>query len=180
MLYGYARPTQEDLTCKKQITQLEAINCTSIILEDHSSAKKRIKLIELINSLSSEDKIVITKFFALADSTRHLLEIMEKVQKKNAFLQSLHENVDTSITKHYEFTGILNHLVEFQTDLISEKTKEGLFEAKKNGKAPGRPKKPDKNVKLAMSMYKSGKFSLAQIKEHTGISKTTLYRYLEK
>lgn len=94
-------------------------------------SQKRIKLIELINSLSSEDKIVITKFFALADSTRHLLEIMEKVQKKNAFLQSLHENVDTSITKHYEFTGILNHLVEFQTDLISEKPKKDYLKQKK-------------------------------------------------
>lgn len=44
---------------------------------------------------------------------------------------------------------------------------------------PGRPRKADDNVKRAIIMYQSQKFSLAQIKEETGISKTTLYRYLE-
>jgi DNA invertase Pin-like site-specific DNA recombinase len=43
----------------------------------------------------------------------------------------------------------------------------------------GRPKKPDENVKRAMVKYESKKFTLEDIKRETGISKSTLYRYLE-
>nr|WP_258048466.1 MULTISPECIES: helix-turn-helix domain-containing protein [unclassified Planococcus (in: firmicutes)] len=43
----------------------------------------------------------------------------------------------------------------------------------------GRPRKPDANVKKAIEMYKNKSHSLAEIKEQTGISKSTLYRYLE-
>ncbi|MDQ0166942.1 DNA invertase Pin-like site-specific DNA recombinase [Bacillus horti] len=55
----------------------------------------------------------------------------------------------------------------------------GLYAAKQKGVKPGRPRKPDENVKRAISMYQSQQYSLAQIKAETGISKTTLYRYLE-
>ena len=63
--------------------------------------------------------------------------------------------------------------------MISEKTKKGLSEAKQKGIATGRPRKPDENVQRAIIMYQSKKYSLAEIKNETGISKSTLYRYLE-
>ncbi|MBU3099627.1 helix-turn-helix domain-containing protein [Clostridium sp. DSM 17811] len=44
---------------------------------------------------------------------------------------------------------------------------------------PGRPRKPDDNVKRAIVMYQSKKYTLVKIKDETGISKSTLYRYLE-
>ena len=73
----------------------------------------------------------------------------------------------------------MKYLVEFQSDVISEKTKQGLYEAKQKGVTTGRPRKPDENVKRAILMYQSKKYSLAEIKAETGISKSTLYRYLE-
>ena len=42
-----------------------------------------------------------------------------------------------------------------------------------------RPRKPDENVQRAIEMYQSKNYTLTQIKEETGISKSTLYRYLE-
>lgn len=44
----------------------------------------------------------------------------------------------------------------------------------------GRPRKLDGNVMKAIQMYESKEYSLAEIREETGISKTTLYRYLDK
>ncbi|WP_252232229.1 helix-turn-helix domain-containing protein, partial [Clostridium sp. ZBS15] len=99
--------------------------------------------------------------------------------KKEAFLQSINEKIDTSNKNGYTFTEIIKHLVKFQSDVISEKTKKGLYEAKQKGVTPGRPKKPDENVKHAIVMYESKKYSLSEIKKETGISKSTLYRYLE-
>ncbi|MDK0291585.1 helix-turn-helix domain-containing protein [Salmonella enterica] len=54
----------------------------------------------------------------------------------------------------------------------------GMDQASKQGKSIGRPKKTDDNIKKAISMYHKG-FKLMEIKNETGISKSTLYRYLE-
>ncbi|HDR7761972.1 TPA: recombinase family protein [Bacillus cereus] len=179
MLIGYMRPYQDDLKCEEQIKNLEKVNCKKIISEEHSSAKKRTQLKSMVSNLNPGDKIIVTKLFALADSTRHLVELIELIDLKNAYFQSLDEGIDTSNSAGYRFGDIVKHLVNFQSDVISEKTKKGLYKAKQKGVTPGRPRKPDENVKHAIVMYQSGEYSLAQIKDETGISKSTLYRYLE-
>ena len=77
MLIGYMRPFQEDLNCEFQQKVLEKVNCDMIIIEDHSSAKKRIKLETMIDNLRQGDKIVVTKLFVFADSSRHLVELLD-------------------------------------------------------------------------------------------------------
>jgi len=179
MIIGYMRPYQEDLKCANQLFHLEKENCTTILSEEHSSPKKRIQLKDIINNLHKGDKIVVTKLFTLADSTRHLVELMEEIQSRGAYFLSIIELIDTSNTSGYNFTDIVKHLVKFQSDVISEKTKKGLYEAKQKGIITGRPRKSDENVNRAILMYESKKFSLTEIKDKTGISKSTLYRYLE-
>lgn len=179
MLIGYMRPSQDDLHCEIQRKRLSTLKCELIIAEEHSSPKQRIQLKRIINNLNKNDKIVITKLYTLADSTRHLVDLLEIINSKGAFIFSLKENIDTSHSTGYKFYDIVNYLVDFQSDVISEKTKNGLTAAKQKGITTGRPKKPDQNVQRAIAMYQSKKYSLAQIKEETGISKSTLYRYLE-
>ena len=179
MLIGYSRPYEDDLNCENQRKKLIEINCEKIVSEEHSSAKERTQLDNMINNLNKEDKVVVTKLFVLADSTRHLVELLEVLDAKEAYLQSLYEGIDTSNTSGYKFYDIVKHLVEFQSDVISERTKKGLSKAKQKGISTGRPRKPDENVKRAIIMYQSKKYSLDEIKNETGISKSTLYRYLE-
>lgn len=69
--------------------------------------------------------------------------------------------------------------MRFQTDVAKQSAKNGITNAREQGKAIGRPRKPDENIQKAVSMYHSGNFTLLDIKNETGISKSTLYRYLE-
>jgi len=179
MLIGYMRPSQEDPNCEMQHSYLTEINCQTIISEEHSSAKKRVQLHHMLDYLNQGDKIVITKLFTIADSTRHLVEVLDVIAAKGAHLHSISEGIDTSRTSGYSFNEVAKHLLEFQSDVISERTKQGIDRAKKKGATPGRPRKPDENVTRAIIMYQSKKYSLAEIKAETGISKSTLYRYLE-
>ena len=133
----------------------------------------------MIDNLKQGDKIVVTKLFVFSDSSRHLVELLDAVDAKGGYFQSLKEGIDTSHDSGNSFKNIVKHLVEFQSDVISEKTKKGLNEAKQKGVVTGRPRKPDENVQRAIEMYQSKNYTLAQIKEETGISKSTLYRYLE-
>ncbi|CAM4023073.1 recombinase family protein [Saccharibacillus endophyticus] len=130
--------------------------------EEHASAKKRTVLEKLLQDLRIGDILVVSKLFVLADSTRHLVEVLDDLEKKEAYLLSVHDRIDTRTAAGRTFRANAHSLLGLQKD----------------SKA-GRPRKMDDNVKKAIQMYESKQYSLAQIKEQTGISKTTLYRYLE-
>jgi|SRR5690625_353642 len=179
MLIGYMRPDQDDPACAYQLEMLQEKKCTKIIAEAHASAKRRVQLEDLIKNLNQGDKIIVVKLYTIADSTRHLVEVLEAMERKGAYLQTLREGIDTSGNAGYSFSYIVKHLATFQSDVISEKTKKGLSKAKQKGVTAGRPRKPDENVQRAIRMYESKQYSLSEIKSETGISKSTLYRYLE-
>jgi len=173
------RPVQEDSNCQLQKEKMEQQDCKKIFIEEHSSEKKRVQLKKMIECLNEGDKIVVARLYILADSTRHLVEILDLIQGKGAYFQSVNENIDTGNHDGYPFIDIVKLLVEFQSDVISERTKKGLHKAKKRGVNTGRPRKPDENVQRAIEMYESKEHNLSEIREKTGISKSTLYRYLE-
>lgn len=180
MLIGYARPYSSDPNSKKQHKLLKNANCDLIINESHFSSKERQNLRKLIKKLRSGDTVVVAKLFTFADSTRHLVELLHEIEEKGAYFHSLKEGINTRNDQNSSFKEIVIHIIEFESDLLSEKTKEGIHEAKQKGILPGRPRIPDENVKKAIAMYESKKYSLAEIKNETGISKSTLYRYLGK
>ncbi len=179
MQLGYVRPTHDDPDLSLQIERLSTIDGIQLVQETHDSAKRRVALEQMIQALQFGDEIYILKLYSLADSTHHLIELLDDVERKGASLISLSENIDTRKKDGYAFNHIVRHLVQFQSDVISEKTKSGLTEAHKKGNIAGRPRKPDANVQQAILMHESKKYSLAEIKDATGISKSTLYRNLE-
>ncbi|NMO97850.1 recombinase family protein [Paenibacillus lemnae] len=179
MIIGYMRPYQEDSQCEDQQEMLKKFPCDEIIQEPHCSPKRRSELYQLMDNLQQGDHLVVTKLFAWADTTRHLVDLLEQLEQKHAILISLQEGIRTDSAAAYSFQKIVGSLAEFQSDSIRETTLQGLMHAKEKGNLPGRPRKPDENVRRAIEMYQSKQYSLADIKETTGISKSTLYRYLE-
>lgn len=180
MLIGYMRPSHQDPACRNQLDKLMKYEDIKLIREEHASAKKRAQLEHMLHHLEEGDKIIVANLFILADSTRHLADILQIIEEKKALIYSVKEELHTGGSHRYSFFEIVKHLMDFQSDLISERTKTGLLEAKEKGIPTGRPKKPDENVQRAISMYESKTYSLAEIKNETGISKSTLYRYLDR
>lgn len=179
MQIGYARPIEGDINCDKQKVLFTDLNCDDTFIESHSSPKKREVLKSVLAQLSAGDRLIVKSLHVLADSTRHLVELLDALEQKGCTLYSHREQIDTAPDKLFAFQKIVQCLADFQSDSISAKTKAGLTVAKEKGMHAGRPRKPDANVKKAIQMYESKKYNLAEIKEQTGISKSTLYRYLE-
>ena len=178
MKYGYARPFAEDEVNKLQYQELDNIKGIHLFIEEHSNAKKRVELEKLLAKVQSGDELYFFNLYALADSTRHLLEILQILNKLEVNVKFLSNKITTSKTSTYSFLTILGELAKFQSEAISEKTKIGLIEANKKGNNAGRPKKSMSSVTEAIEMYHA-KRSLEEIKLKTGISKSTLYRNLE-
>ena len=177
MIYGYIRPLYNDENCEEQLNQLQ--NCETIFQERHGSPKKRLELEQMLMSLQQGDRIVVERMFALADTTRHLMELLKLCEKDGVTIQFIREGVESKGMLNFSLAEMLEHLLSFQSDIVKQSTILGLANAKEQGKSIGRPKKSDDNIQKAIAMYHSGNYTLLDIKNETGISKSTLYRYLE-
>ncbi|WP_313892458.1 recombinase family protein [Psychrobacillus sp.] len=178
MIYGYIRPLYDDDKCDNQLNIIP-FQCETIYRELHGSPKKRTQLEEMLMALQADDIIVVERLFALADTTRHLVELLKLCEKDGVTIHFLKEGIQSSEILAFSLQDMMMHILQFQSDIVKQSTTLGLVQAKEQGKSIGRPKKSDNNIKKAISMYHSGNFTLLDIKNETGISKSTLYRYLE-
>jgi len=75
---------------------------------------------------------------------------------------------------------IFGALAEFERNLIRERTHAGLQAARARGRKGGRPKSLDKEKQaLVVKLYGEKKHTIKQICQIMGISKPTLYKYIE-
>src|SRR2546425_5924984 len=90
------------------------------------------------------------------------------------------------INRHHNQWGrlifqIFGALAEFERNLIRERTQAGLTAARARGRKGGRPKSLDaKKTELAYQLYDEKKHTIKEICQMLGISKPSLYAYLEQ
>lgn len=179
MIYGYKRPLYKDEQCKNQL-ETNTIFLDKIFEESHGLSRKRLQLEELFMCLQQGDKIFVQSFFALADSNQHLMEILKYCEKNGVIIYFIKEEIYSDDLLSCTLQELFHHIVEFQTDIARHTRLIGMTRAKENGKTIGRPRKTDEDIKKAISLYRSGNSTLVDIKAKTGISKSTLYRYIDK
>ncbi|HBJ02656.1 MAG TPA: hypothetical protein DDY89_21480 [Lysinibacillus sp.] len=176
MIYGYKRPLAGDELGKQQLL---GIQLDQLFIETHPFAKKRHSLEELLMIIQPGDEIVVENLVVLADSLHQLLDVLNVLAKDLVKITFLEEQLSNSTDLQLNLTETVTLFSNLQTQLKSHATTFGLAEAKKAGKTIGRPKKSDENLRKAFDMYQSKTYSLLDIKNETGISKSTLYRYID-
>ena len=180
MKYGYIRPMELYDDIKNQKLKIKKYTEHTYI-EDHAESKRRHQLDQLIDKTVKEnDQIIVTDICILADSTKQLVDIINACSKKSVRLYFINPDITVSADTEYNFQQILNEISNFQSDVVRFRTQQGMNKAAKEGKKMGRPKRSDDNIKRAVEMYMTKKYTLEEIREQTNISRATLYRHLEK
>lgn len=142
---------------------------------------ERPQLDKMLEQLRNDDTVIITELTRLSRSTKDLFSLVEKIEDKGADIKSLKESwLDTTTPQGKLMFTIFAGISQFDRDLISQRTLEGLESARARGRKGGRPKKQNDKIELAFKMYDDKKYSIAEITEATGISKPTLYRYIRE
>ena len=180
MIFGYARVSTQEQNLDRQTDQLQQAGCERIFQEKVTGSKKeRPELDKLLDQLRSGDVIVVTELTRLSRSIKDLFSLMDTIHRKSAHLRSLKEPwLDTTTPQGKLLFAIFAGVSQFERDLISERTREGLSSARARGRKGGRPPKPRKGIELALKMHEDRNYSISEIVKATGIGKTTLYRYL--
>lgn len=181
MRIGYARvsTTKQDLARQERL--LKQRGCELIIKEKVSGiSKDRPELETLKKLVRPKDIIMIESWSRLGRSTKELIELVDYFKDKKVKIISLKENFDTSTPQGRFMMTMFQAFAEFERELIVERVNEGIQAAKAQGRHCGRPKKDERDIQHAMTLYKSKDYSISEIERQTGVSKSTLYRYLRE
>jgi len=181
IVFGYARVSTLDQNLDRQLDKLKDFGATEIFTEKISGTKKaRPQLDLMLGKVRAGDTIVIESLSRLGRSTKHLVELMELFSEQGINLVSLKENIDTSTATGKFIFSVFASISQFERDLIAERTKEGLASARARGRVGGRKKIQGEKLELALKMYRSNEYSISEIEKATGITKSTLYRNLNR
>ena len=94
---GYARVSTVGQSLDVQLEQLQNAGCGKIFQEKISGAKEiRPQLVALLDYVREGDTVTVCKLDRIARSTKHLLEIVEQLEKKGVAFKVLNINLDTS------------------------------------------------------------------------------------
>ena len=183
---GYGRVSTVDQKAHAQVEALERAGCERIYIDVLSGAlASRPELAKALEALRAGDRLVVTKLDRLGRSLANLIELASTLAEREIRLIVLDQSIDTSTSAGRMFFHMLGAIAEFERDLISERTREGLEAARRRGKVGGRrPSLSDSQRRLAKELYEavddSGrrKHTVDFIARETGVSRATIYRSL--
>ena len=179
---GYARVSTFEQLLDLQRDALNVAGCTKIFTDTASGGRSdRSGLQQALEYVREGDVLVVWRLDRLGRSLKYLIEIITTLNERGVGFKSLTEQIDTTTSGGKLIFHVFGALAEFERDVIRERTQAGLAAARARGRIGGRPKKLDGAGKVAMAqaLYDDQTHSIADICKTLGISRTTLYRYVQ-
>ncbi|NKR28883.1 recombinase family protein [Rhodococcus hoagii] len=185
MMVGYARCSTRGQDLRAQRTALKRLGVEPdrIYTDKGYTGRNRERpgLHQALAACREGDVLVVTKLDRLGRSMGDLRAIADELESKGTRLSiggSIHDPTDL-MGKF--FFGMLSLLAEFEADLISSRTREGMAEAKKAGRLKGKqPRLSPLRRKKLLEEYESGDYSPAELCEFSGLSRSAMYATLQR
>ena len=177
---GYARVSTRDQNLEMQLDALMKYGCNQIFKEKISGRlAERPVFRQMLTQAEKGDMIVVWKIDRLGRSARNICEVLEAMKNKGVVIVSLTEGINTETPMGAVFCQIAGVFADLEISNRSERTKEGLKVARKNGKKLGRPKgysTPESTmIKIKEDLDKG--FAKREIAEKYDLSESTIFRY---
>lgn len=179
---GYARVSTHEQTIDMQVIALECAGCEHIYIDHGVSgiAIERDGLDRLLKDIRPRDTLVVWKLDRLGRSLSNLIFTLRGLHESSIAFISLRDVIDTTTASGRLSFHIMAALAEFERDLISERTKEGMKAAAKRGAKIGRPRKlRTSDIQKVKHARKNGR-KVSILAEKHGVHPRTIYRALRK
>lgn len=143
--------------------------------------RARPGLDQALAAVREGDTLVVPKLDRLAQSVPDAHAIADQLEKKGVKLTLGASAYDPSDPMGTMFFNILTTFVEFESDLIRMRTREGMAIARAKGKLRGKqPKLSEKQQKELGSMHGTGDYLISDLAEVFAVSRPTVCRTLER
>lgn len=193
MIYGYCRcstnETKQDIN--RQVRELKELGATDkTIYKEYikGTANVKVELNKLLAVIKEGDTIVATEVSRITRSTKQLCEIIELAKNKKiklifgTFIVDCTKELDPMTEGMLKMMGVF---AELERNMISERVKSGMANAKAKGKQVGRPQlelntitSNDKFMN-AYKLYKNKHIKKVDIQRLTGMSRVTIDKYIK-
>ena len=185
MKIGYARVSTGLQNLDLQEDSLEKFGCEKVFTDHMGGAKSnRPGLETAIEFVRSGDTLVVWRLDRLGRNMEDLITIVNRLNNRGVSFHSLQENI--TMDKSSSTGQLMFHLfailtfAEFERNLILERSAAGRAAARARGRFGGRPEKLSKSdLELMKTLIDNGT-PIKTIAERWNVSRTTIYRYLNK
>ena len=192
MIYGYARCSTDETkqNIDRQIRELIELGATkeTIYLEYESGTKTdRVELGKLLKAVNEGDTIVATEVSRITRSTKQLCEIIEFTKENKlklvlgAFIVDCSRGeLDAMTEGMLKMMGVFS---EMERNMISQRVKSGMANAKAKGKIIGRPTTTTDDIPTVFlkhyPKYRSKQINVTEFSRLCDMSRTTIYKYIK-
>lgn len=182
MKIGYGRVSTDEQNVETQRDALIALGVEPrrIHLDRGVSGRRRRRpaLDRALAELRDGDELVVTKLDRLGRSLRDLLDIADQIQGVGASLTVGKATYDPADPAGAMMFQVLGMAAEFEVSMNRERTREGVAQAKAEGKYRGRqPKLSPADADRLRKMHATGGYTAAELGRFFGIHRTSVYRY---
>lgn len=182
-LVGYARVSTPDQDVAMQVAALRkaGVQEDNIWFETVSGVKKKRPQRDMaLLDARKGDVFVVYKLDRLGRSFLELLDMVETMEKRGVGFRSLTEGFDTTTPGGRLLFHVLGALAEFERGLIAERTRDGMANAKLEGRKLGAPRfMTPERIAEAKQRIAAGE-SVQEIVGRWNKSPQMLYRYIPR
>lgn len=184
MLIGYARVSRDkqDLTAQVEALGRLGVEAERIYTDKLTGRNAdRPGLREAIAATREGDVFVVTKMDRLGRSVPDLRDITTDLHERGVALQLGGATYDPADPFGKFFLTTLAAVAEFEADMISMRTKEGLAVARSKGRLQGKPPKlTERQHRKVLAEYESGEVTPRELAEDYGVDRATIYRTIQR
>ena len=155
---------------------------TALEIQDvGSGASLRPQREELIKAARRRelDRIVVWRLDRWGRSLVDLVNTLQELASLNVGFVSLSEALDLTTPRGRALAGMLAVFAEFERDILRDRVKAGIAQARKEGRPHGRPRTVAKYSPQVRALAKDG-LSKSEISRGLRISRTSVRRFLDQ
>ena len=179
---GYCRVSTVDQNLDRQLEALKRYQVEKVFTDKLSGKDtNRAGLKEMLDYVRSGDTVYVSEFSRMARSTKDLLNIIDKLEKKGVKVISEKENLDTTTPSGKLMRTFMIGIAEFERDIMLERQREGIAVAKAKGHYKGRGAK-SKPAEWSewLAEYKRRRMTATELAKRCNVSRTLLYKWIDE
>lgn len=185
MKIGYARVStnKQDVAAQVERLRVLGVEHDRVYTDQGLSGRTRQRpgLGAALAACRQGDTLVVTKLDRLARSVRDAADIFQLLDTRGVALSIDGTVYDPQVPTGKLMLSILSMIAEFEADLISARTREGLQIAREAGRLKGKqPKLDNRTQEIVVANWQTGNYTQRELAEAFGVSPRTIRRILSR
>ncbi|MEG2728780.1 MAG: recombinase family protein [Mucinivorans sp.] len=173
---GYIRLRKGQLIDKTMMTELHKHNIDQIIADEDP--------LEILAAMADGDTLVVNSIGDLSSGLSSLLSVLAQISVRQVNLISINEpwlKLDPTL---YDWNELFTGLVQFNTSILSSRTKEALAQKRASGCKLGRPqgskRVSDQVLRRGLQLYADKTMNVREICTMLKLNTRSFYRYIKE